>query len=285
MGRPGHVPVVVVLALVSNGKDRHIRRRPDLDQGDLVRPGERDDPFAQQRTLPGLEAGERRMLEGRESVSNRRVRLLGQLRMRFPTNRGCDCARFAGLGAVATYTETSESVPVPKNTGVAGFSKAGITYTALRPGPGNVFVSAPGFTNFGAGVPQPTTSSVLVANGDEHFDVRFATPADVVAMDVYLNGLGPLMITFFNGSTELGTATWDSGDDVRFVGFMDALPVTRFEFISTLGGRLNTGIDNVAVASVPDCTDCRVPEPATAGLAVLGLFAAAFAARAQARQG
>lgn len=174
---------------------------------------------------------------------------------------------FTSVGATPSYTEDFETISVAKDAPHAQFTEAGITYRQL--GGTNVWVSSPGYSNYGAGVPQPTTTSILTATGDEHFEVLFGTPADVVAMDVYLNGLGPLSITFFNGATTLGVASWASGNDVRFVGFDDALPVTRLEFISTLGGRLNTGIDNLAVAT-GGCTNC-IPEPGALALALTAL--------------
>lgn len=173
----------------------------------------------------------------------------------------------SSVGATVGYTETFETVPVSKDSAHASFTKAGATYTAL--GGTNVFVSSPGYTNYGAGV-GTTTSSVLTANGDEHFQVSLAAAADALAMDVYTNGLGPLTLTFFNGATLLGTAIFSgSEDDIRFVGFQGDQAVTRFEFISTLGGRRNTGLDNIAFASTGGGT--QVPVPGTAALALLAL--------------
>lgn len=176
----------------------------------------------------------------------------------------------ASVGASVSYTETFESVPVSKNAGHASFTQAGATYTAL--GGTNVFVASAGYTNFGAGV-GTTTTSILTANGDEHFDVSLASAVDVLAMDVYTNGLGPLTISFYNAATLLGSASWtSSADDIRFLGFKGDQAVTRFEFISTLGGRLNTGLDNIAFASA---AGNGVPEPGTLSLAAGALVLAA----------
>jgi len=172
---------------------------------------------------------------------------------------GDRAAFLASVGASVTYTETFETVPVAKDTAVATFSQGGITYTRGTAAD-NVWVTGKRYDNFGVGV-GPVITSVLTANGDERFSATFATPADVVAMDVYLNGLGPLSIKFYNGATLLGTALWNTGNDIRFLGFKDALPVTRFDFLSTRGAERNTGIDNLAVASV-----APVPLPAAAWL-------------------
>jgi hypothetical protein len=182
---------------------------------------------------------------------------------------------FASVGTTPDYTEDFETVGVTKNAGYGQFTENGITYHAL--GGTNVWVASPGYNNFGAGVPHPTTSSVLTANGNEYFDVSFSTPADVVAMDVYTNGQGPLVLYFYNDSTLLGTADWSaSANDIRFVGFMDTLPVTHFVFTSTNGGIINTGIDNLAIAAAA-CTLC--PEPGALSLALAALGALGFVRR------
>jgi hypothetical protein len=189
---------------------------------------------------------------------------LAQVYQGLPGDRA---AWLAGIGASPSITETFETVPVAKDNPVASFSQAGVTYTGLAGGPfGNVLVASPGYTNFSPAI-SPTTSSVLVANGDEHFLITFATPQLALAMDVYTNGLGPLTIEFFNGASSLGSASWDgSADTIRFLGFATAaLPVTSMSFTSTNGGLLNTGLDNIAL--IP------VPEPASAVLLLGGLAA------------
>ena len=111
----------------------------------------------------------------------------------------------------------------------------------------------PGYNNYGAGV-GTTTTSILTANGDEDILAgSFSDSPTAVGFDVYLNGLGPASVEFFNGSTSLGTVSFPTGDDIEFAGIVSDTPITSFHFVSTLGGRLNTGIDNVwTSASVPD---------------------------------
>jgi hypothetical protein len=187
-------------------------------------------------------------------------------------NVGDRAAYFASIAAVPTYTETFESVPVAKDTPHASFSQAGITYIGLAGGrTPNVFVTSPGYNNYGAGL-NPTTSSILAANGDEHFRIDFAAPVFAVGVDVYLNGLGPATIAFFNGGDLLGSFSWIEGPAaLRFVGIGQVGAITSMSFISTNGGVLNTGLDNLSVVAVP--------EPGTYALMAAGLFALSLAAR------
>jgi len=77
--------------------------------------------------------------------------------------------------ASTTVLEDFEGV-VPKDTPLASFVSNGVTYTGLAGSPfPNVWVASPGYNNFGAGVTQPTTTSILVANGDEDFTLGFST--------------------------------------------------------------------------------------------------------------
>jgi hypothetical protein len=183
------------------------------------------------------------------------------------TNAG---AWAAAAGGAPSYVETFEAVPVPKDAPIPAFSQAGITYTGFAGSPfPNVFVSSPGYTNYGAGL-NPTTTSILTANGDEDIRVDFASAVHAVGFDAYYNGLGPATIDFFDGATLLGTVAYNGPAVLGFAGFVGG-SITSVRFTTTLGGQLNTGIDNLAVVAVP--------EPETYALLLAGLGVVASVAR------
>ena len=141
----------------------------------------------------------------------------------------------------------------PKDTALASFTSNGVTYTGLAGAPSpNVWVASPGYNNFGAGV-GTTSTSVLTANGDEDFTMDFSMPVFAVGFDVYFNGLGavttrvttlePLLYTL-NDLRNLNT--------LEYYGFVSTHPITSIRFTSTNGGSLNTGVDNIALAPVPE---------------------------------
>jgi hypothetical protein len=164
-----------------------------------------------------------------------------------------------------TLVEDFESVS-PKDAALATLTHNGLTYTPFAGSPTpNVFVSSPGYTNYGAGVPQPTTTSILTANGDEDFLVTLAAPTLAVGFDRYLNGLGPATVRYYSYGTLVVTVLYASNtDDQGYLGLVSSDPITSFRWTTTLGGRLNTGIDNIRVGP-------PVPEPAPVLLVGCGL--------------
>lgn len=141
----------------------------------------------------------------------------------------------------------------PKDTGLGSLTSQGITYNSFGPH-FNVVVTSPGYVNFGAGVPQPTTTSILTANGDENFEAVLSNPQYAVGLDVYTNGLGPATLDFYSGSDLIVSFLWEDFDSVQFAGVTSSTPITRLHFYSTQGRQLNTGIDNILFGAgvVPD---------------------------------
>lgn len=159
--------------------------------------------------------------------------------------------------ATAATVETFESLG-PKDVPLAAVASPVGTFLPFTGGAGNLVIASPGYTNFGPGN-NPTTTSILTANGDESFEFLLATPASAVLMDVYLNDLGPAWLTYFNGTTQIGqlmfAADTNAGNNfLAQVGFNFGTTnqITRITWLSTLGGQLNTGIDNVTVSFVPE---------------------------------
>ena len=194
---------------------------------------------------------------------------------RAPSHTLCALAVAAGMMATAQASpliafEDFESVPVKDaslpslNTWVGTFSPAG---------GGNVFVSSPGYTNFGPGL-NPTSSSILTASGPENFDWTLSFAAALVSLEIYLNDLGPALMSFYDASdTLLATFSYASDSDstnnlVSLSYDAGADVITRATFVSTLGGVLNTGLDNITIAQRGST---EVPAPSVLTLALLAL--------------
>ncbi len=187
------------------------------------------------------------------------------------------CAVAATVGLLATSHaspllafEDFESVPV-KDVSLPLLST--LVGTFLPVGGGNVFVSSPGYTNFGPGL-NPTTSSILTASGHEHFDWTLSFAASTVSLEIYLNDLGPALLSFYDASNSLLASFNYAGDNdsnnnlVSLAYDAAANVITRATFVSTLGGVLNTGLDNIRIGqSVPT----GVPTPSGMALALLAL--------------
>jgi hypothetical protein len=157
----------------------------------------------------------------------------------------------------------------PKDTPFSSITSHGVVYTGFAGVPfPNVWVASPGYNNFGAGV-GTTTTSILTANGDEDILMTFTMTPLAVGFDFYFNGLGPVTLTVTNTAY---TSTFTYGADLDskgYYGIVSTDPILSIRFTSTDGGRLNTGVDNISISSVPE-----VPEPTTLallGAGVLGL--------------
>ena len=168
--------------------------------------------------------------------------------------------------ATTSLLEDFESFS-PKDTALASFTSHGVTYTGLAGSPSpNVWVASPGYNNFGAGV-GTTTTSILTANGDEDFTMDFSMAPRAVGFDVYFNGLGNVTTQI---TTTMGLALTvidlRNFDNKGFYGFVSGDPILSIRFTSTDGGRLNTGVDNIEVSSVPEPTTLTL-----LGAGILGL--------------
>ena len=170
----------------------------------------------------------------------------------------------ANPAVAVTVTEDFEALG-PRNTVLPSIVTSIGTITGLAgvPTP-NVVLAAPGFTNFGAGN-NPTTSTVLSANGDEHFEASLIFAARTVQLDVLLNDFGPTTLRFFNGSSLLREFVFAADQpNYQTVTFTSSgLGIDRFTFQSTAGSVVNTGIDNISLTG-------GVPEPASWALMIAG---------------
>ncbi len=150
-----------------------------------------------------------------------------------------------------TLVEDFEAV-APKDAQIQPLTSNGITYTGTQGSNPNVWVASPGYTNFGVPI---TTSSVLTSNGNEVFTIDLsANPAPVVGFDVYLNGVDNVITKWYgsSGVTPLLTV-WDNRNpaEVQFLGFAADEPIYTITWTAVGGERINTGIDNVYIGTIP----------------------------------
>lgn len=97
-----------------------------------------------------------------------------------------DLASFQAANPSATLIEDFESVSGSQlDTALPSLTRSSGTYIGLAGVPfPSVFVSSPGYANFGAGN-NPTTSKILTGNGDESFNVLLASPTTAIGMNFF----------------------------------------------------------------------------------------------------
>ncbi len=178
---------------------------------------------------------------------------------------------FASFDTVTTTTivEDFETVS-PKDTPLSSFVSNGNTYTAIASTPAapNVWVSSPGYTNYGVPI---TTSSILTATGDEDFTVDFGNPTSVLGFDTYLNSFGPVTLQLFGLNGLLDTRILDHDPtQVGFLGIIASESIYSMRWTSINGRVTNTGIDNIRQGTVQQPV---VPEPSTLTFLGIGLIA------------
>lgn len=176
--------------------------------------------------------------------------------------------------SVTSLLEDFSTAPL-KDALLASLTLHGVTYTGLDGDPSpNVYVSSPGYTNYGAAV-GTTTENILTANGDENILAAFSTPYSAVGFNAFYNGLGNGTLTVFGAANAvLGTFAFAGGfnpdtglADRGYLGFTSDAAVYGFQWDTTLGGRMNTGFTNI---SVGEAGGGGVPEPAAWAMMLVG---------------
>ena len=188
-----------------------------------------------------------------------------------------------GFESLAVH-ESFEGV-LPKDAALASISSAGITYAPVTGCgdtdicPGNVWVSSPGYNNYGiAGL---TTTSILTATGNEYFTVTPGFTVRSLGFDVYTIDEAGSPTSVFGADPVIVTVLTSGGPTVLnlpapvgnfgFLGIVSDDPILSLTWQADLGGVRNTGIDDIRVS------ETAVPEPGT--LILLGSGLAGIALR------
>ena len=194
-----------------------------------------------------------------------------------------DRASFTLAVPGAAIVEDFESAG-PVNTAIPSLVTPSATYIGQAGVPfANVYVIDPSATNFALGG-APIGSKVLTANGDESFLINLASATQAVGFDLFLNDLGVTTVRFFAGATQVDqiifTADASIANNRSFAGIVSASAISAITFVSTAGGQLNTGLDNLTVGRVAP----GVPEPASWAMMIGGLGIVGAAIRRSAKR-
>ena len=147
--------------------------------------------------------------------------------------------------------ENFETAPAEQILGSLSRPIGTFTPYAGTPGP-NVYINLPTYTNFG--VPGQVGTKLITANGDEDFELFFATPTNNIGFDTYLNQFGPATIRLYGAGHAL-IDTYTHNHDSTIVGFFGVIadePLTSIRWTTTIGRAVNTGYDNILIGTA--CT-------------------------------
>jgi len=144
--------------------------------------------------------------------------------------------------------ETFETAPAEQILGSLTRPIGTFTPYAGTPGP-NVYINLPTYTNFG--VPGQVGTKLITANGDEDFELFFATPTDNIGFDTYLNQFGPATIRLYSaGHVLIDTYIHNhNSTQVGFFGVISEVPLTSLRWTTTIGRSVNTGYDNILIGT------------------------------------
>jgi hypothetical protein len=132
----------------------------------------------------------------------------------------------------------------PKDIALSSFTFNGIIYSGIT----NVWVSSPGYTNFGVPI---TDSSILTATGDEDITVSFEVPVTAVGFNTYLNSFGPAVVEVIgsNGILDVFSPSHNP-TEVGFLGITSSEEILSIHWKTVNGAATNTGIDNILTGSI-----------------------------------
>ncbi|MDB5337605.1 MAG: hypothetical protein JWN70_3224 [Planctomycetaceae bacterium] len=164
---------------------------------------------------------------------------------------------FSDLGEfqAASTTSVVETFDAFTPTGTSLFSPqtfGDITITPLGGSPApNLFIFPPGLGN-GSDFGVPLTSNVLTANGNEDFELTFATPPTTVGFDTITNfsTTKPVIHVYDTNGLLMGTYSLaQAPDSAGFVGIISNVPIGQIRWTAFQGEMQDTAIDNIRVGT------------------------------------